>query len=386
MKNQEKAKNQHASKSRKNSSPRKQRQSQYVPAAGSQTLHHFNQKQVAGLESQAAAPGSASITQSKPSAPTKKRKVEEAVEEGYTFVTKKKSRKVSAIHDQSQTAQEGFPQGLIWDKVNYSCAYDSLFTILKHCYDQATVSDKYTLINESNPFLQSFCIQLHALKQGAIPVENVRDDIRDLLNKEDPNEFPRLGSTGTDINSLCMTMLQNLLPRLYRVSTCHTCHKTRKGLALPLVFLQPNMKPPSGKKLQLTGISVSKWLAVALSNSEKMTCVSCQNKNLQEALHLQNTPQFLAIATDHEMKIKPQWEHQITLCGENYSLKGLIYLGSFHFTCRIIDKTGRVWYHDGIRTGKHCQFEGKLSEFTAKKWAKVKNKKCCMALYGKEKL
>ncbi|KAJ6549529.1 hypothetical protein DFH09DRAFT_926103 [Mycena vulgaris] len=41
-------------------------------------------------------------------------------------------------------------------------------------------------------------------------------------------------------------------------------------------------------------------------------------------------------------------------------LRGIIYVGNFHFTSRLVDSDGRVWFHDGIRTGRACVDENYL--------------------------
>ncbi|KAH8071792.1 hypothetical protein BXZ70DRAFT_903014 [Cristinia sonorae] len=48
----------------------------------------------------------------------------------------------------------------------------------------------------------------------------------------------------------------------------------------------------------------------------------------------------------------------IQLNNQQYVLKGLIYLGCEHFVCRVIDAQGKVWYNDGIETGRLCIEEG----------------------------
>ncbi|KAJ6545642.1 hypothetical protein B0H19DRAFT_877404, partial [Mycena capillaripes] len=35
-------------------------------------------------------------------------------------------------------------------------------------------------------------------------------------------------------------------------------------------------------------------------------------------------------------------------------LRGIIYGGQGHFTCRYIEKGGEIWFHDGITTGRRC--------------------------------
>ncbi|KAI0026529.1 hypothetical protein K488DRAFT_66248, partial [Vararia minispora EC-137] len=44
-----------------------------------------------------------------------------------------------------------------------------------------------------------------------------------------------------------------------------------------------------------------------------------------------------------------------------YKLRGIIYYGGAHFTSCIINKSGQVFYHDGIETGRRCVYQGTLS-------------------------
>ncbi|KAJ7662405.1 hypothetical protein B0H17DRAFT_953120, partial [Mycena rosella] len=41
-------------------------------------------------------------------------------------------------------------------------------------------------------------------------------------------------------------------------------------------------------------------------------------------------------------------------------LRGVIYGGQGHFTCRFFDRTGCMWFHDGITTGRQCIQEDDL--------------------------
>jgi hypothetical protein len=46
-----------------------------------------------------------------------------------------------------------------------------------------------------------------------------------------------------------------------------------------------------------------------------------------------------------------------------YTLQGIVYFGSGHFTSRIfIDK--QVWFHDGITTKQECFREGQIDDFS----------------------
>jgi len=62
-------------------------------------------------------------------------------------------------------------------------------------------------------------------------------------------------------------------------------------------------------------------------------------------------------------------------------LRGIVYLGGFHFTSRIIREDGQVWYHDGRETGKTCINEGYLSDMTYDQLRKCKGRTLTLAVY-----
>lgn len=57
-----------------------------------------------------------------------------------------------------------------------------------------------------------------------------------------------------------------------------------------------------------------------------------------------------------------------------YSLTGLIYADGHHFVCRLIDKQGCVWYHDGM-AGTNCVYQGQVKSGYDTTWLKKSNQK-----------
>ncbi|KDR66409.1 hypothetical protein GALMADRAFT_1359834, partial [Galerina marginata CBS 339.88] len=51
----------------------------------------------------------------------------------------------------------------------------------------------------------------------------------------------------------------------------------------------------------------------------------------------------------------------LTLCG-------IIYGGGAHFVSRIIDRSGTVWFHDGISTGSRCRKEQTVDLLSDLEW------------------
>ena len=87
-------------------------------------------------------------------------------------------------------------RGLIWNQDTYSCAYDSLFTIIKCLYDQSNAQQKLQL-KQTNIFLHALCEQIDNVNNNSCTFEEGRDLVRQLLHEAQPDEFTIRGSTGT---------------------------------------------------------------------------------------------------------------------------------------------------------------------------------------------
>ena len=63
-------------------------------------------------------------------------------------------------------------------------------------------------------------------------------------------------------------------------------------------------------------------------------------------------------------------------------LKGLVYHGGYHFTCRIIDDSDNIWFHDGISTGRTSINDGKFGTVSQPNLKVCRNKQLCLVIYG----
>ncbi|KAJ7024533.1 hypothetical protein C8F04DRAFT_968826 [Mycena alexandri] len=91
----------------------------------------------------------------------------------------------------------------------------------------------------------------------------------------------------------------------------------------------------------------------------------------------ESIPALCFIAVDSDRLLFDR--HIVFDCGGNPEallLRGIIYGGGAHFVCRFIAKDGRMWYHDGIGTGRHCIDEGMLND--------VKHHRLLMHTRGKQ--
>ena len=102
-------------------------------------------------------------------------------------------------------------------------------------------------------------------------------------------------------------------------------------------------------------------------------CQGCGMMTVKELIVLNhdNRPPFIALSLeDHrdygDTACQPKITAQVSI-GEKsdkvtYKVRGSIYWDKSHFTCRMLGKTGEVYYNDGMTTGTTCLHEGKLSE------------------------
>ena len=91
------------------------------------------------------------------------------------------------------------------------------------------------------------------------------------------------------------------------------------------------------------------------------------------------SPSIIAFETTGKVVI----ENQIILPGVNqmYRLCGIVYYHSNHFVCRFIDKSGGVWYHDGIETKSNVLYYDNVVNYSGKKLQTTGSYTMCLLLY-----
>jgi hypothetical protein len=65
------------------------------------------------------------------------------------------------------------------------------------------------------------------------------------------------------------------------------------------------------------------------------------------------------VSVDKYVRIKSQNGKNTVL-----NLRGLIYYKNFHFTCRVVDLDGKIWYNDGKSMGRSSTIDGTLQSIT----------------------
>jgi hypothetical protein len=261
-------------------------------------------------------------------------------------------------------------KGTIWDSENYSCAYDAMLTCL------------YALWIEG-PLLwtaqwQKLCLVMTCLTSkyeevhnDFITMEQARDEIRLLLNCINPNHFP-YGHEGTSITDLTYQLFQN---QKLEVTTNSLCICTNDPQEMNNTYscileLRPQFK---GK--------LHRFLNHVLTQSQPRPCISC-NETISLTRNIVQAPStifFIINDADIEVNRIFSFGGQLPL---KYVLKAIIYLGSFHYTLRVITNENKVLFHDGIQTQQRLAEEGSLDKFSNGDLLNCRSKKAVLILYA----
>ena len=283
------------------------------------------------------------------------------------FPKKKKQARRNILH-QPHTPD---PVGPKWDNCDYSCAYDAIIAIIRNIWSEDP--DAWSIhLSSRSVFLNMLTHGLQQSVHNICTLEMARNNTRNLLRQHFPNNYPPPGHNFTDITLL----LQNLLacttwtPYTWR---CRSCNYTdicpgpaiaeHISIALTETMIQQDCNI----------IHISNALNERINSNT--LCPHCfersQSHTMQIDIPFQLPPHVmfigvietnLYILVDHNLIIShkgSRWE---------YKLKGAIYFGNNHFTCRLIDNNGMIWFHDGITTGNTCQKVMRLTDVPTSQW------------------
>jgi hypothetical protein len=247
------------------------------------------------------------------------------------------------------------PRGLVWDSTNYSCAYDALFTPLGEIFQ-----DNPTIWREKlaacSAWLGLWAINLD---QNPNAPETARDAVRRLLHFQNPTAFP-IGPINIKLDSLLMAMTDR---RSYgtSISQCERCGYQKPGTIETLSQYIDVSLPRSIAHAYPLGMHVQEWFDYHFDRPFGR-CPDCNSADSPSFLRRKTTitelPTFLLLSIstpdillDWKLAFKMQ-DHTKSL-----QLRGLIYhsVEGLHFTSVVIDKTGLMWYHDGITTKRACK-------------------------------
>ena len=121
-----------------------------------------------------------------------------SIEENLDFENKNKKTKLFPLHPQNLNTQS--PIGLTWDENDYSCVYDSLFTVLYHIWNEGQSSHRSYFENRTQ-LTQILHSHFILLLNKTSSFKSVRDQLRAILNHENPLQY-HYGKIYTNIDQL----------------------------------------------------------------------------------------------------------------------------------------------------------------------------------------
>jgi hypothetical protein len=127
----------------------------------------------------------------------------------------------------------------------------------------------------------------------------------------------------------------------------------------------------SRRRPQLGGNITVSHLIYATMDTTHHPCYRCVDiRLLNRILKLDTEASLLAFEiVDHNFLPEPMLSlDTMNSTRKLYTLRGLAYHGSNHFTCRVVDPQGQVWYNDGAITGNSSTLEGNLNASSNLTW------------------
>ncbi|KAM6490121.1 hypothetical protein JOM56_014440, partial [Amanita muscaria] len=293
-----------------------------------------------------------------------KRKYENSLDED---LIQSKKRKTCKWFKPSDIA----PVGLSWDSINYSCAYDALFTILINIWiqDPKKWAKVFQAMNNPLSLLSSGCVRV---LQEKTTLEVVRNEIRQVLHQYNCNTFP-YGQSGTNIAELADKLFELKSHAFTTTLKCTSCSQSvhmQSNANLLLNILDNDMK------------NINEWFKAWQQKSEG-NCAACASpQNIVR--DISQVTKLVAFSLNGK-GIPISKTISIYLSNnktKRLSLRGIVYLGDFHFTCRIICPDKDVWFHDGIITKQFCTNQGMLKDISERDLLSCNLKHAVLVIYG----
>jgi hypothetical protein len=263
---------------------------------------------------------------------------------------------------QLNNTTKNLDSGIIWNAQRYSCAYDSTLTILANLYLEFPTSftDK---MREYNKFFDSLLQHWQHIDgpNGDFYLDASAAYLQNYLHTLDSASFPVDGKTGgTDLirllEELFFSESQTFTVRVYCKHCDITVSTVERNSAIWSLPIQ----------------ETSKNIGFALKElwskpKHSLLCTRCHRTLIKQTVVDKQSPPLLAVhLPSHGPKV--QITRSIStgegLNSTRYMVKGIIYLGDAHFTAQIVDKSGQVFYHDGITTGRQCISQGAFKDIS----------------------
>jgi len=272
------------------------------------------------------------------------------------------SKKSKLASSASQNLDAQSPLGLIWDKDNYSCAYDSLFTVLHHIWYEGQIKHKAHFENGTT-WLQMLHSQFLSLTDRTCTFESVRDHLRMALSCKKPSQY-RYGHNYTDIDELVRDLTSTKSYGKSHLQCLHCNLSIEKQLTYLQDYTAVGWSSSDKENLQHSA-SIQSYLdykVIKRNDRSDIICPECRNRPFYSTQYIDELPTILIFVFAPWIVINKNLKFDVSNHLKEYILKGVIYTNRNHFTAKLIDRNLNVWFHDGQMTRSLCRREQPLLE------------------------
>lgn len=257
--------------------------------------------------------------------------------------------------------------GCKWDSIDYSCAYDCVFTAFAWIYLHATHTwqEKWARESATAHFLSDHFERISSGILGPAPSHTVptlfaegRDAWRDRLSRYGPTEFPRRGPEYISVTSILEVLADNRNPSYYStiVLSCGTatCPLRVKNLKAKYYLLTPSdWNTSTGRTSPPHHESLETWIRMHYS-SPRLTktadrCARCQQRFSRKLVFGEPTWIWFEVFPEFRHAIIPALE--LSLGSTTLRLATVIYHNGDHYRARLCDPSGTWWFYDGQHNG-----------------------------------
>ena len=207
------------------------------------------------------------------------------------------------------------------------------------------------------------------------PDIQVRDNWRNVLHTIDPVMFPR-GKHGISVASLAEEMLKvtdSIASSQHQCSRCEYAENPIDDMLTYVLHADNSTKH-----------STNTWVN-GLSQITHRRCPDC-NHSMKQVIFYNEIPNIVIleypmknIQTSHSLEFMTD-EGEIKIL----NLRGIVYHGGYHFTSCIVSSEQKIWYHDGINTGKLCFRDGILRSQSEDRLRVCQGRNLVLAVYAQK--
>src|SRR5882762_3038593 len=228
------------------------------------------------------------------------------------------------------------------------------------------------VFQDSNQYLSTLHDGFQKYLRGVSTLDAACDGVQALLHENDPVLFPS-GHTGCNVSALATQMFYPAykVPQLHL--QCSHCNYT--------IVINSNCIGTLMHVAHSATGSISQILENHMRHQSQQVCGNC-NAPLETTIHFSKTHKIYAVdVTNRNVTISKSVKIQRSVHATTLHLKGLVYHGGYHFTCRIIDESGNIWFHDGITTGRNSTKAGKFRRVSQPNLKECRNNQLCLVIY-----